>query len=244
MGVWGFYDNESDTAYEEFCKFKLIFIEATNKKLYDEYTKKNRKFFDEAIEKILNDYIQKNRIKAAKHLKLYIINELIKPNFSNYIFIDYDNRSAIITGLIIELLHTGNSPELQRSLPKNLFDKFPVSLQKIACEYINKSLKSVDNEEWSHKDKRINALKEELKLFKCDSKKTNTNVNTNAKTNINANAKTNISANLKTNKKMKIRKSPSESATNFDIGTTKTGNDGNIWIITITKNNIKRWKKI
>ena len=40
-----------------------------------------------------------------------------------------------------------------------------------------------------------------------------------------------------------MRPSPSESATSFPIGTIKTGNDGNLWKVTLTKNNIKRWKK-
>lgn len=40
----------------------------------------------------------------------------------------------------------------------------------------------------------------------------------------------------------KIRQSPTESATLYKIGTKKTGNDGNQWIITENKNGIKRWK--
>lgn len=39
-----------------------------------------------------------------------------------------------------------------------------------------------------------------------------------------------------------MRKSPSESATFYNLGTKKIGNDGNIWIIVETSNNIKRWK--
>ena len=39
------------------------------------------------------------------------------------------------------------------------------------------------------------------------------------------------------------RQSPAESATLFPVGTVKMGNDGNYWIITMTKNNIKRWTK-
>ena len=42
----------------------------------------------------------------------------------------------------------------------------------------------------------------------------------------------------------KKRPSPSESATLYDIGTTKKGNDGNMWVIVENKNGIKRWKKI
>ena len=216
MGVWGFYDNENDGVYEEFYTFKLSFIKLNNKKLHDEYKQKNKKSYDEAMEKSLDDYIQKNIIKAAKYLKIYI-NKLNKTNFLGFIFTDYDNRSSIITGLIIELLHIGKSPKLQTSLPKTLFDKFPVSLQKLACVSINKSLKSVDKEGWKDKNKRINALKEELKLFQC---KTTSNTN------------------------VKARKSPTESATLFNVGIQKIGNDGNLWIITETKNKIKRWKKL
>ena len=40
------------------------------------------------------------------------------------------------------------------------------------------------------------------------------------------------------------RKSPSESATTFKLGTKKKGNDGNMWIVVKNKNGIKRWKKI
>lgn len=38
------------------------------------------------------------------------------------------------------------------------------------------------------------------------------------------------------------RKSPTASATLYKIGTKKTGNDGNTWIIVENKNGIKRWQ--
>ena len=48
-----------------------------------------------------------------------------------------------------------------------------------------------------------------------------------------------------TNTKPKpIRKSPSESATLFNVGIIKVGNDGNKWRIVETKNKIKRWQKL
>jgi hypothetical protein len=47
-----------------------------------------------------------------------------------------------------------------------------------------------------------------------------------------------ISANKKKN-----RPSPSESATQFKVGTKKKGNDGNMWIIVENKNGVKRWSK-
>jgi len=51
--------------------------------------------------------------------------------------------------------------------------------------------------------------------------------------------------NLETDKKLnKDRPSPSESATLFDIGTKKIGNDGNEWIIKENKNGVKKWSKI
>lgn len=40
------------------------------------------------------------------------------------------------------------------------------------------------------------------------------------------------------------RPSPAESATLFKIGTKKKGNDGNMYIITKIKSDIKRWKKL
>ena len=40
------------------------------------------------------------------------------------------------------------------------------------------------------------------------------------------------------------RPSPLESATLFDTGTTKIGNDGNQWRVTENKNGVKRWVKI
>ena len=39
------------------------------------------------------------------------------------------------------------------------------------------------------------------------------------------------------------RKGPSESATLFPKGTKKKGNDGNMWIITVTKKGVHRWSK-
>jgi hypothetical protein len=44
--------------------------------------------------------------------------------------------------------------------------------------------------------------------------------------------------------KKKDRPSPSESATLFDIGTKKIGNDGNEWIIKENKNGVKKWNKV
>jgi hypothetical protein len=41
----------------------------------------------------------------------------------------------------------------------------------------------------------------------------------------------------------KERPSPSESATLFNVGTEKKGNDGNIWIVKQNKNKIKKWIK-
>ena len=40
------------------------------------------------------------------------------------------------------------------------------------------------------------------------------------------------------------RKGPNESATKFKKGFIKEGNDGNQWMIIITRNGVKRWKKI
>jgi hypothetical protein len=45
-------------------------------------------------------------------------------------------------------------------------------------------------------------------------------------------------------KTQKIRKGPSESATQFSVGTIKKGNDGNNWKITETSSGIHRWSKI
>ena len=50
--------------------------------------------------------------------------------------------------------------------------------------------------------------------------------------------------NKKNDKDIKKRPSPSDSATIYKIGYKKKGNDGNIWIIIKTKNNVKKWKKI
>lgn len=38
------------------------------------------------------------------------------------------------------------------------------------------------------------------------------------------------------------RPSPTESATLYKVGTIKTGNDGNKWIISESSNGVKRWK--
>lgn len=43
-------------------------------------------------------------------------------------------------------------------------------------------------------------------------------------------------------KDIKLRPSPTESATNFLVGTIKVGNDNNKWIIVTDKNGTKRWK--
>jgi hypothetical protein len=40
------------------------------------------------------------------------------------------------------------------------------------------------------------------------------------------------------------RKGPNDSATIFDVGTTKIGNDKNMWIIVKNKNGVKKWQRI
>ena len=44
--------------------------------------------------------------------------------------------------------------------------------------------------------------------------------------------------------KKKIRQGPTESATIFNEGTTKLGNDGNMWIIVVTDAGVHRWSRI
>jgi hypothetical protein len=39
-----------------------------------------------------------------------------------------------------------------------------------------------------------------------------------------------------------VRKSPTESATLYKIGTKKNGNDGNKWVVIESSNGVKRWK--
>ena len=46
-----------------------------------------------------------------------------------------------------------------------------------------------------------------------------------------------------TKKLNKHRPSPSESATQFKEGTKRKGNDGNMYIIVVNKNGVKRWQK-
>ena len=47
----------------------------------------------------------------------------------------------------------------------------------------------------------------------------------------------------KRTKRKTHRKGPSESATLFPKGTKKKGNDGNMWVITVTKKGVHRWSK-
>ena len=53
-----------------------------------------------------------------------------------------------------------------------------------------------------------------------------------------------VNNNKKLPSKKKDRPSPSESATQFKVGTKKKGNDGNVWIIVENKNGVKRWNKV
>lgn len=49
----GFYDNDTDTVYEEFELFKLAFIKDNNKKLYDKYQKIKEKLMKMKILKMI-----------------------------------------------------------------------------------------------------------------------------------------------------------------------------------------------
>jgi len=52
-----------------------------------------------------------------------------------------------------------------------------------------------------------------------------------------------ISKEIVSKKLNKDRPSPSESATQFKEGIKKKGNDGNMYIVSVNKNEVKRWKK-
>ena len=45
-------------------------------------------------------------------------------------------------------------------------------------------------------------------------------------------------------KTLKVRKGPSSSATKFNLGIKKKGNDGNMWKVVKNKSGTKRWLKI
>ncbi len=47
----------------------------------------------------------------------------------------------------------------------------------------------------------------------------------------------------KSSRSKSSRKSPTESATIFEVGTKKQGNDGNLWVVKLSGNGIKRWVK-
>ena len=53
-----------------------------------------------------------------------------------------------------------------------------------------------------------------------------------------------ITKNITKNITLKVRPSPSESATLFKQGTKKKGNDGIMYIIDVNKNGVNRWKKV
>jgi hypothetical protein len=42
----------------------------------------------------------------------------------------------------------------------------------------------------------------------------------------------------------KVRQGPTESATLFSKGTTKLGNDGNMWTIVVTDSGVHRWSRV
>lgn len=224
MGAWGYYDNENDDTLDEFANFRQFFIQKYNKQLLNKYNnykeeckKEKKPGYNDLYEDEMDIYIKNNIVKAAKHLVTYI-NKLNKSSFSLYGFSKFDNRSSIITGLIIRLLYFLQPVKKKFALPTKLFDEFPLSLKKTACSNIKKSMQNVENEFWNNSKKRIEALQKEEKLFECN------NSNTKAKA--------------------KTRKSPEESATKFNVGYKKKGNDGNLWIITTDKNQVKRWKKL
>ena len=49
---------------------------------------------------------------------------------------------------------------------------------------------------------------------------------------------------MNTTRKQKERKGPTASATLFPVGTVRTGNDGNKWMIEVNKKGTHRWVRI
>lgn len=193
------------------------------------------------IDMIIRDYLIENdedfKIKFKKLQKIsgkdtadYYTKEIkpkidkIKRNpdkkFMNYAAKQtkkYKSHWSDVTGLSIFLVKQG-----KKTLPTKMPKDFPVWLQKESCKIWKKQLDEEYYLHWKNPKRRIKTLTEMMKLFDC---------------------KTPLKSKSKSKSKSKTRKGPQDSATLYKEGTKKIGNDGNMWIIKVNKNGVKRWIK-
>jgi hypothetical protein len=185
----------------------------------EDYEIKFKKLQKTPSKDVANYYTKEIKPKEDK------IRKNIDKKFMNYAAkyikkIGKDRHWSDVTGVSIFLIKQG-----KKQLPTKIPKDFPVWLQKESCKIWKKQLDVEYYLHWKNPKRRIKTITEMIKLFDCK-------------------IPTNVSSRTRSKSKSKIRKGPQESATLYKEGTKKIGNDGNIWIIKINKNKVKRWVKI
>ena len=181
----------------------------------------NQKLFKSKSRKRFKKYCIKEQVNLG-----YFLEEYIKSNSS---ILNNDNKIDLIC-ILANFKYYNDDGKSEK-----LFDNFPIFLKNLAIKLLRKEILSTNSKKWRNnidKQNRLKMLKDELIFF------------TDKKIIITKSLRNDLNTIKLQTKKEQNRKSPNESAKLFNIGEKRKGNDGNMWIIIVTKTNIKRWKKI
>lgn len=152
MGAWGYYDDENDTVSDLYGHFTKYLVKTYVKEAY-----KYKKLHDyEKYTKTLDEFINKKKSFVGKELVKFIENNKSRLTFQETV------------GLAIRLSRLGKFPNMftTSSLPKKLFTGYPVKLKKMIKKILQLLIKEEDKYMYKKYELRLDALKDELKLFK------------------------------------------------------------------------------
>jgi hypothetical protein len=110
----------------------------------------------EKYTKSLDEFINKKKSFVGKELVKFIENNKSRLTFQETV------------GLAIRLSRLGKFPNMftTSSLPKKLFARYPIKLKKMIKKIIQLLIKEEDKHMYKKYELRLDALKDELKLFK------------------------------------------------------------------------------
>jgi hypothetical protein len=152
MGAWGYYDDENDEVSDIYNHFTSYLVKSYVKEAY-----KYKKIRDyEKYIKILDEFMIKKKSFVGKELVKFIENNKNKLTFQETV------------GLALRLARHGKFPNMLSSnnLPKKLFIGYPIKLKKMVKKILQILIKEEDRNMFKKYELRIDALKNELKLFK------------------------------------------------------------------------------
>lgn len=204
MGAWGFADDQNDHTLDFWNDLKEEFLKKNNPKILKKDSNEKEKYIE-------SNYLDFANFILDKIHSIFETGETYKD-----LYYPFGEHLHLIPGVAIMLTDLRGG---------KLFKNFPESLRQKAYEMTKKELEEINrefprsyfpyNNTLEDRNKRIEALKGQLELFKKPSNK----------------------------KKTKEYPFPFKSASSFEVGTIKRGQDRRLYIVKETEKGVKRWVK-